>query len=134
MVTRAPVSKVDTMFRAFGDRTRLRILHMLRGGELCVCDIVRVLRVPQPKVSRHLAYLRKAGLVTARKQGLWSYYELAPARDAFHAKLLECLGCCFGSVPELAKDARHVGRMRCTGEDRAGASPTGGDRGACCGP
>ena len=56
-------SRVDVMFRAFSDRTRLRILHMLRGGELCVCDIVAVLGVPQPKASRHLAYLRKAGLV-----------------------------------------------------------------------
>ena len=51
------------MFRAFSDRTRLRLLHLLRGGEGCVCDLVRVLGVPQPKVSRHLAYLRKAGLV-----------------------------------------------------------------------
>ena len=62
---------VDTMFRAFSDRTRLRILHMLRDGELCVCDIVDVLGVPQPKASRHLSYLRKAGLVEARKDGLW---------------------------------------------------------------
>jgi len=93
------------MFRAFSDRTRLRILHMLREGELCVCDLVEVIGVPQPKVSRHLAYLRKAGLVLARKQGLWSYYKLAPARDQFHQKLLDCLASCFGSVPELAKDA-----------------------------
>src|SRR5688572_27641852 len=98
---------VDRMFRAFSDRTRLRILHLLRGGaELCVCDLVGVIGAPQPKVSRHLAYLRKAGLVRARKQGLWSYYKLAPARDEFHMKLLDCLTCCFGSVPELARDAQ----------------------------
>ena len=53
---------VDLVFRAFSDRTRLRILHLLRGGELCVCDLVKVLDVPQPKASRHLAYLRRAGL------------------------------------------------------------------------
>ena len=92
------------MFRAFSDRTRLRILHLLHEGELCVCDLVQVIGAPQPKVSRHLAYLRGAGLVLARKEGLWSYYELAPARDAFHQKLLDCLACCFSSVPELAKD------------------------------
>ena len=59
----AGIPRVDLMFRAFSDRTRLRILQMLSGGELCVCHIVDVLGVPQPKVSRHLAYLRKAGLV-----------------------------------------------------------------------
>jgi ArsR family transcriptional regulator len=107
-------NRVDVMFRAFSDRTRLRILHMLAGGELCVCDIVEVLGVPQPKVSRHLAYLRRAGLVEARKEGLWSYYQLAPSRGNFHAKLLECLGCCFQDVPELAKDARRLNLTRCT--------------------
>jgi ArsR family transcriptional regulator len=102
-------SRVDVMFRALSDRTRLRILHMLRGGELCVCDIVAVLGVPQPKASRHLAYLRRAGLVVSRKEGLWSYYRLTPARNMVHEKMLECLGCCFTDVPELAKDAKKLG-------------------------
>src|SRR3984957_10058863 len=97
---------VDRMFRAFSDPTRLRILNLLRPGELCVCDLVRVLRVPQPKVSRHLAYLRRAGLVTGRKDGLWMYYTLAAIRNAFHGKLMECLACCFKDVPELAKDMK----------------------------
>ena len=105
MKLKSQTTSVDRMFRAFSDRTRLRILHLLREGELCVCDLVEVIGAPQPKVSRHLAYLRKAGLVLARKDGLWSYYKLAPARDQFHQKLLDCLACCFGSVPELAKDA-----------------------------
>ena len=104
----ATISRVDVMFRAFSDRTRLRILHLLRGGELCVCDLVEVLGVPQPKTSRHLAYLRKAGLVVARKEGLWNYYRLARARNAFHAKLLDCLDCCFREAPELAHDARRL--------------------------
>ena len=115
---------VDVMFRAFSDRTRLRILHMLRGGELCVCDIVDVLRVPQPKASRHLAYLRRAGLVVARKDGLWAYYRLAPAKSDFHQSLLSCLACCFASVPELAADARRLRRTK----------PAGGcGAGDCCG-
>ena len=106
------VHRVDLMFRAFSDRTRLRILNMLRGGELCVCHIVDVLGVPQPKASRHLAYLRKSGLVTARKQGQWSYYSLAPARTTFHQKLLDCLGCCFEDVPELTKDTKRLAIVR----------------------
>src|SRR5262249_11900923 len=98
----------DVMFRAVSDRTRLRILNLLQGGELCVCEIVDALRVPQPKASRHLAYLRKAGLVTARRDGLWIHYQLAPASGPFHQKLLDCLVCCFRDVPELAQDAKRL--------------------------
>jgi ArsR family transcriptional regulator len=108
MKLKAPPAGVDLMFRAFSDRTRLRILALLRAGETCVCDLQSVLDVPQPKVSRHLAYLRKAGLVRVRKKGLWSYYTLAPARNAFHAKLLDCLVCCFKDVPELVGDAARI--------------------------
>jgi ArsR family transcriptional regulator, arsenate/arsenite/antimonite-responsive transcriptional repressor len=100
------IDRVDLMFRAFSDRTRLRILNLLVGGELCVCDLVTVLGVSQPKASRHLAYLRKSRLVVVRKQGLWSYYRLARPRDAFHRKLLDCLANCFHDVPELSKDAK----------------------------
>ena len=99
-----PRLSVDRLFRAFSDRTRLRILHLLQQGELCVCDLVTVLRVPQPTASRHLAYLRRAGLVQVRKERSWCYYSLAEPRNTFHAKLLECLGSCFGDVPELARD------------------------------
>ena len=102
--------RVDLMFRAFSDRTRLRLLNMLRGGETCVCELQRVLDVPQPKVSRHLAYLRRAGLVTARKDGYWMHYALAPASSDFHKSLLNCLACCFTSVPELARDLKSLGR------------------------
>jgi ArsR family transcriptional regulator len=72
---------------------------------MCVCDLQTILGVPQAKTSRHLAYLRKSGLVKARKEGLWMYYTLAPAQNCFHEKLLDCLASCFGAVPELAKDA-----------------------------
>lgn len=109
----ASKNRVDVMFRAFSDRTRLRILNLLAAGELCVCDLVRVIGVPQPKISRHLGYLRRAGLVTARREGLWAHYRLAPTRNDFHRKLLECLACCFTDVPELAKDAGALGRQGC---------------------
>jgi ArsR family transcriptional regulator len=102
------IGSVDRMFRAFSDRTRLRILHLLLPGELCVCHIVDVLDLSQPKVSRHLAYLRRTGLVLARKEGLWNYYRLAPAQSAFHEKLLQCLGTCFREVPELTRDAQRL--------------------------
>ena len=98
--------KVELIFRALSDRTRLRILNLLQGGELCVCDLVDVLDSPQPTISRHLAYLRKAGLVVARKDGLWSYYRLTDARTEFHERLLECLMACREEVPQLNRDLR----------------------------
>ncbi len=110
MLKVAPKDRVDLMFRAFSDRTRLRLLNLLRGGEICVCDLVDVLGLPQPKVSRHLAYLRKSGLVVARKEGLWMHYKLATPKSEFHKSLLNCLACCFVSVPELKKDAERLGR------------------------
>lgn len=107
--------RVDLMFRAFSDRTRLRILYLLEGGELCVGDIVEILQVPQPKASRHLAYLRRAELVVVRKSGLWSHYSLAPAQSDFHRKLLECLANCFGDVPEIQADQRRAAKIKRSG-------------------
>jgi ArsR family transcriptional regulator len=118
MVKTAPTElsgSIDLMFRAFSDRTRLRILHVLQSGELCVGDIVEILQAPQPRISRHLAYLRKASLVTVRKSGLWSHYSLARAKTPFHRKLLECLAKCFGEVPELQADSARAAKIRKSG-------------------
>lgn len=95
---------IKTVFRALSDQTRLRILNLLRGGELCVCHLVVVLGVPQPTASRHLSYLRRAGLVVARKDGLWNYYRLSPSRGTSHKMLLACLAQCFQEDREFAKD------------------------------
>ena len=121
---------VNTMFRAFSDSTRLRILHLLLNGELCVCDIVSVLRVPQPTASRHLAYLRKAGLIAKRKQGLWAYYKLTAATSPFHQSLIKCLRECFRDVPELASDAKRASRQDicCEASERTSQGTSGGKR------
>ena len=103
--------RINVMFRAFSDPTRLRILHLIQGREMCVGDIVTVLRAPQPTVSRHLSYLRRAGLVTGRKDGLWVFYSLARAATGFHERLLGCLGTCFHDVPEIARDAKRAGAI-----------------------
>lgn len=102
----------DKLFRAFADPTRLRVLHLLRGQETCVCDLMGVLRVPQPKVSRHLAYLKSAGLVTDRRQGRWRHYSLAPARSPLHRRLLACLDGCLDAVPALRRDAAALAARR----------------------
>lgn len=105
-------NRVDRMFRAFADETRLRILHLLaRRKELCVCDIMKVLRLPQSKVSRHLAYLRSAGLAQDRKQGLWSYYSLSKPQGAFHQRLIGCLAGCFDEVSALRQDRRRLAKL-----------------------
>lgn len=104
---------IDRLFRAFSDRTRLRILHLLMRGEVCVGDLVTVLRLPQPTVSRHLAYLRRAGLVTVRRDSSWSYYTLSQPRSPFHARLLDCVSTCFSEVPELTRDAARARKKSC---------------------
>ncbi len=99
-----PSAKIDRMFKAFADETRLRILHLLSQGELCVCDIIDTLKLPQSKVSRHLAYLRRAGLVRDRKEGLWRHYALTQPDGQFHKGLVSCLKSCFHEVDSLQRD------------------------------
>ncbi len=82
----------------------MRILALLQNGTCCVGDLVNVLDIEQPGASRHLAYLRKAGLVSVRKAAQWSMYTLAAPTCSFHEKLLECLACCFDEVPEIQAD------------------------------
>jgi ArsR family transcriptional regulator len=107
--------RIDKVFRAFADPTRLRILHLLLDGELCVSDIVTILQVPQAKASHHLKYLNRAGLVDVRKEGLWCFYQLRPAQSPFHEKLVECLGQCFAGVPEVAADRKRAAKVKATG-------------------
>ncbi|MFP5245243.1 MAG: ArsR/SmtB family transcription factor [Thermoanaerobaculia bacterium] len=115
MPARAASKAVSDKFAAFSDPTRLRILHLLRDGELCVGDLVGILDMPQPTISRHLAYLRRSALVETRKSGLWMYYSVTPAKSEFHRKLLDCLKACFADVPELKVDAARARKVRKTG-------------------
>jgi ArsR family transcriptional regulator len=69
--------ELAALYRALADETRLRILSLLKDGEVCVCHIHGGLRLPQPTISRHLAYLRRSGLVQARRAGVWMHYRLA---------------------------------------------------------
>ena len=103
-------------FKALSDETRLRILGLLREGELCVCDIMKVLSLRQSKVSRHLAYLRNAGLVTGRREGLWMHYTLTEPESALHATLLEWLLGTTDEIPNGAEDRCALGAVRARGE------------------
>lgn len=104
---------LEDLFRALADPTRLRLLNLIAGREICVCYFVGILRVSQPKVSRHLAYLRRAGLVTARREGKWMQYRLAvPADPAAAAILREALKS-LRRRPEMKREIARLGSACC---------------------
>ena len=111
--TRIPARlAVTPVFRALADQTRVRILHLLRDGPLCVGDLVTVLGLVQPLVSRHLAYLRRARLVEDEKRGLWCFYRLTAARPGFHQKVLELVDAAASEVAEAADDESALRKLR----------------------
>lgn len=92
------------LFKALSDETRLRLLALLGQGELCVCDLMAILDLPQSTVSRHLAYLRNAGLVEDRRQGIWMFYSLTRNGAPLERDLLALLEVRLGELPQAAKD------------------------------
>lgn len=106
----AAARNLDILFKGFADPTRIRILNLLTAGQLCVCDLVELLGLPQPTVSRHLAYLRRAGLVTADRDLRFAYYQLAEPRDQVHRSLLRCVRSCFTAVG-LGRERRAARRQ-----------------------
>ncbi len=110
---RATVVDLDGLFKGFADPTRIRILSILAAGELCVCDIVELLGIPQPAVSRHLAYLRKSGLVEVTREWKFAHYRLAEPGSAVHRNLMGCVRSCFRGIESLdAERARAEERVR----------------------
>src|ERR1700727_487833 len=83
-----PEFSLHTLFRALTDATRVRLLNLIADREICVCYFVEILKMSQPKISRHLAYLRKAGIVAARREGKWMHYRLVIPNDQAAAPIL----------------------------------------------
>lgn len=107
------VADLDTLFKAFADPTRLRILSLLAAGELCVCDIVEILEIPQPTASRHLAALRNAGLVDVTRDWKFAHYRLAVPNDPVHRNLIQCVRSCFRGIDSLDRErAKADARVR----------------------
>ena len=123
------LNQLEMLFKALADATRLRILRLLMAGEVCVCDLHETLRIPQAKASRHLAYLRRAGLVTTRREGLWVHYRLAQSVDPIVATIADATTHALGHVEALRRDAERF-------EKRTGCCvPLPGARElACCAP
>lgn len=100
--------QLENYFKALGDANRLRIMNLLLYRELCVCDIQALLDVPQPNVSRHLAYLKNSGLVLDRRDGLRIYYRLNEAQDALRPGLYSLLRAAFRRDKPLVDDLRRL--------------------------
>src|ERR1700739_2049071 len=88
MANRQATLSLHLLFRALADPTRLRLLNLIADREICVCYFVEILKISQPKVSRHLADLRKAGIVAARREGKWMHYKLVVPKDEIAGNIL----------------------------------------------
>jgi ArsR family transcriptional regulator, arsenate/arsenite/antimonite-responsive transcriptional repressor len=102
------LERLTTVYAALADPTRLRILSLLGDGEICVCHIHASLDVPQPTASRHLAYLRKSGLVEARREGIWMHYKLAPQDNAVVAAVVKAALHALSHTEISVKDERRL--------------------------
>jgi len=109
----ARVPSLDELFRALADPTRLRLLNLISEGEICVCYFVQVLDAPQPKISRHLAYLRRAGIVNARREGKWMHYGLRWPAESSAANILRATIAALKQDKELQRDLHRLNRACC---------------------
>jgi ArsR family transcriptional regulator len=103
----------ELFFRALADRTRLRLLNLMRDDEVCVCFFVEILKTNQPKISRHLAYLRRAGIVGARREGQWMHYRIADPADADAARLLKDVMTWLANDQEMQGDRERLVKICC---------------------
>jgi ArsR family transcriptional regulator len=101
------------LFAALSDLTRLRLLNLMDGREVCVCYFVEILKQSQPKISRHLAYLRNAGIVSARRQGKWMHYSIERPDDAGAAAILDATLMSFRTAPEMLSDLARLSKACC---------------------
>jgi ArsR family transcriptional regulator len=107
----------DSLFNLLSDSTRLRITTLLAlEGELCVCEFTHALRDPQPKISRHLAIMREAGLVVARRQGTWMHYRICPDLPDWANRIIETAAGEVHGMDPFRRDLRALGAM----DDRPG--------------
>jgi len=113
MTTMPKAFDKDLFFRALADRTRLRLLNLMRSEEVCVCFFVEILKTHQPKISRHLAYLRKAGIVGARRDGPWMHYRIVEPEDPDAARLLKDTLEWLSNDREMLRDRERLVKVCC---------------------
>jgi ArsR family transcriptional regulator, arsenate/arsenite/antimonite-responsive transcriptional repressor len=108
--------ELTKLFAALADPTRLRLLNMMSGREVCVCYFVAVLRQAQPKISRHLAYLRSAGIVRARREGKWMHYRIRWPEDGAASAILKAALAALAANKEMQADLARLERACCDPE------------------
>jgi ArsR family transcriptional regulator, arsenate/arsenite/antimonite-responsive transcriptional repressor len=108
-----PVFELPQLFAALADRTRLRLLNLMNGREVCVCYFVEILKQSQPKISRHLAYLRNAGIVSARREGKWMHYSIERPTDRGAAAILDATFTSFKADSEMQSDLARLNKACC---------------------
>ncbi|HWG19037.1 MAG TPA: metalloregulator ArsR/SmtB family transcription factor [Terracidiphilus sp.] len=104
---------LERFFRALGDKTRLRLLNLMGEQEICVCYFVEILDSPQPKVSRHLAYLRSAGIVQARREGKWMHYRIVMPPHIGAARILQQTLAALKEERAMRKDRARLAKACC---------------------
>ena len=104
---------MELLFRALADRTRLRLLNLMMDTEICVCFFVEVLGTNQPKISRHLAYLRRAGVVSARRDGKWMHYRIAEPPDPQAARIFTEVCAWLKQDTEMRRDRERLVKVCC---------------------
>jgi len=104
---------MELLFRALADRTRLRLLNSMGDDELCVCFFVEVLKTNQPKISRHLAYLRRAGVVAARRDGKWMHYRITEPKDGRASRVFQEVRRWLTEDREMRHDRERLVRVCC---------------------
>jgi ArsR family transcriptional regulator len=110
---RAAKFDLVTLFAALADSTRLRLLNLMDGREVCVCYFVEILKQGQPKISRHLAYLRRAGVVEARRDGKWMHYRIQPPDDPKAASILDATLQSFKADKDMQADLARLDKACC---------------------
>jgi ArsR family transcriptional regulator len=106
-------AQMELLFKALADRTRLRLLNLMAAGEVCVCFFVEVLGTNQPKISRHLAYLRRAGVVAARREGKWMHYRISTPEDSHAARVFSEVITWLGENRDMQKDRARMQTLCC---------------------
>ncbi len=109
----AKSSQMELLFMALADRTRLRLLNLMGADEVCVCFFVEVLGTNQPKISRHLAYLRRAGVVAARRDGKWIHYRIQSPSDPHAAHVFKGVMEWLAEDREMRQDRTRLERVCC---------------------
>lgn len=104
---------IELLFKALADRTRLRLINLMGDREVCVCFFVEVLKTNQPKISRHLAYLRRAGVVSSRRDGKWIHYRIVEPPDSHAANIFREVLTCLANDPSMQSDRARLQKICC---------------------